>query len=160
MDRRHPALIDLSREGTSASTGRAAATPNLAIVIPAIDERENLELLIPALWDVLNSVGVTAEIILVDGGSTDGTEQAAQSRGARVVRQAERGYGGALLAGFAATGAPFIVTMDADLSHRPSFIAEMWKNRLNAHVLIGSRYIPGGEAEMTLSRRLLSKILE
>ena len=121
--------------------------------------RENLELLLPALWDVLSSNGVTAEIILVDGGSQDGTPEAAESRGARVVRQTERGYGGALLAGFAATTAPFIVTMDADLSHRPSFIAEMWKNRFKAHVLIGSRYVAGGEAEMTLSRRILSKIL-
>ena len=138
---------------------QVALSPDLAIVIPAIDERENLELLIPALWDVLNSIGVKAEIILVDGGSQDGTEQAAESRGARVVRQTERGYGGALLAGFAATSAPFIVTMDADLSHRPSFVTEMWKNRLNAHVLIGSRYVTGGEAEMTLSRRILSKIL-
>lgn len=138
---------------------RIAPSPDLAIVIPAIDERENLELLIPALWDVLSSNRVCAEIILVDGGSQDGTAHAAESRGARVVRQTERGYGGALLAGFAATRAPFIVTMDADLSHRPWFIVEMWKNRLNAHVLIGSRYVEGGEAEMTLSRRLLSKIL-
>lgn len=152
-------MIDLSPEATNQPSGRAATTPDLAIVIPAINERENLELLIPALWDVLSSVGVSSEIILVDGGSTDGTQDAAHSRGARVVQQTERGYGGALLAGFAATAAPFIVTMDADLSHRPSFIVEMWKNRLNAHVLIGSRYVSGGEAEMSLSRRLLSKIL-
>lgn len=138
---------------------RPATNPELAIIIPAIDEQENLELLIPALWDVLGSIGVNAEIILVDGGSRDGTAHAAESRGARVVRQRERGYGGALLAGFASTPAPFIVTMDADLSHRPSFIAEMWNNRLNAHVLIGSRYIVGSEAQMTFSRRLLSKIL-
>lgn len=152
-------MVDVTPEASNQTAQVAAASPDLAIVIPAIDERENLELLIPALWDVLSSIGITAEIILVDGGSTDGTEQAAESRGARVVRQTERGYGGALLAGFAATRAPYIVTMDADLSHRPSFIAEMWKNRMNAHVLIGSRYVAGGEAEMTLSRRILSKIL-
>jgi dolichol-phosphate mannosyltransferase len=139
--------------------GPATSHPDLAIVIPAIDERENVELLIPALWDVMGSIGVKAEIILVDGGSKDGTEQAAESRGARVVPQDERGYGGALLAGFGAARAPFIVTMDADLSHRPSFIAQMWKNRANAHVIIGSRYVSGGEAEMNLARRVLSKIL-
>lgn len=152
-------LVDVTPEASNQTAQNSATYPDLAVVIPAIDERENLELLIPALWDVLSSNGVSAEIILVDGGSTDGTEHAAESRGARVVRQTERGYGGALLAGFAATRAPFIVTMDADLSHRPSFIVEMWKNRLSAHVLIGSRYVPGGEAEMTLSRRILSKIL-
>ena len=152
-------MIDLPAETLNHPAGRATSIPDLAIIIPAIDERENLELLIPTLWDVLKSVGVSAEIILVDGGSKDGTEQAAESRGARLVHQTERGYGGALLAGFAATRAPFIVTMDADLSHRPSFIVEMWKNRSNAHVLIASRYVPGGEAEMTLSRRILSKAL-
>lgn len=152
-------MIDLPVETLNQPTGRATSSPDLAIVIPAIDERENLELLIPALWDVLKSVGVSAEISLVDGRSKDGTGLAAENRGARVVRQTERGYGGALLAGFAATRAAFIVTMDADLSHRPSFIVEMWKNRSNAHVLIGSRYVPGGEAEMTLSRRILSKAL-
>src|SRR5271169_2454860 len=117
--------------------------PALTIVIPAVDERENLELLLPALWEVINSIGVLAEIIIVDGGSTDGTERAVTSRGARLVRQTERGYGGALLAGFAAARAPFVLTMDADLSHRPSFIAEMWRSRSNADIVIASRYVPG-----------------
>jgi len=150
-------------DGPAADCGNQAsprpAGLDLAIVIPAIDERENLELLIPGLWDVLGSIGVKAEIVVVDGGSSDGTERAAESRGARVVRQTEPGYGAALLTGFAATTAPYIVTMDADLSHRPSFIAEMWRSRDKAHVLIGSRYVPGGKAEMSALRRALSKIL-
>jgi dolichol-phosphate mannosyltransferase len=133
--------------------------PSLTVVIPAIDERENLELLIPALWELLGSIGVNAEIILVDGGSQDGTPEVAESRGVRVIKQTERGYGGALLAGFAAARAPFVLTMDADLSHRPSFIAELWRSRSKAHVLIASRYVPGGAADMPLFRRLLSKIL-
>src|SRR5271169_5431980 len=87
--------------------------PELTIVIPAIDEQENLELLLPALWDVLKSMGIQAEIVVVDGGSTDGTEGAALGRGARVVRQTEQGYGGALLAGFAAARSHFVLTMDA-----------------------------------------------
>lgn len=133
--------------------------PELAIVIPAIDERENLELLIPAIWDVVSTLGIHVEIIVVDGGSKDGTVEAAESRAARVIRQKERGYGGALLAGFEATRAPYVITMDADLSHRPSFLTEMWNSRTSAHVLIASRYVPSGRAEMTAFRRLLSKIL-
>jgi SAM-dependent methyltransferase len=124
-----------------------------------VNERENLELLLPSLWEVLGSLAVPAEVIVVDGGSHDGTREAAETRGARVLRQIEPGYGGALLAGFAAARAPYVLTMDADLSHRPSFIAEMWRARFDAHVLIASRYVPGGKAEMSAFRRFLSKLL-
>ncbi len=134
-------------------------TPDLTIVIPAVNERENLELLIPGLWDVITTIGITAELIVVDGGAQDGTPEAALRRGARVLQQTEPGYGGALLAGFAAAQGPFVLTMDPDLSHRPSFIAEMWRARSQAHVLIASRFVPGGKAEMSVSRRFLSKIL-
>jgi dolichol-phosphate mannosyltransferase len=139
--------------------GTIDPVPALSIVILAINERENLELLLPALWDVLGSIGISAEVIVVDGGSDDGTREAAEGRGARVLRQTEPGYGGALLAGFAEARAPYVLTMDADLSHRPSFIAEMWRSRSQAHVLIASRYVEGGRAEMSAFRRLLSKIL-
>ena len=149
-----PALTSNPTEALS-----AAKNPDLSIVILASNDRENLELLLPSLWDVLKSIGVNAEVIVIDGGSTDGTREAAEARGARVLPQKEPGYGGALLTGFAAAQAPYILTMDADLSHRPSFIAEMWKAREKAHVLIASRYVPGGKAEMTRFRRLLSKIL-
>lgn len=137
----------------------ASLPPQLAIVIPAWNERDNLELLIPALKDMVAELGLTAEIVVADGGSHDGTREVAERKGARVVLQQERGYGGALLAGFAATTAPYIVTMDADLSHRPVFLQEFWKRRDQAEVLIASRYIPNGRADMGLFRRLLSHIL-
>jgi dolichol-phosphate mannosyltransferase len=137
----------------------ATGAPELAVVIPALNERENLELLLPALREVIAGLGVAAEIIVVDGGSRDGTRDAAERRGARVVLQEERGYGGALLAGFAATTAPYLVTMDADLSHRPLFLEEFWRRRAEAEVLIASRYVPGGRADMGRFRRVLSQIL-
>jgi dolichol-phosphate mannosyltransferase len=133
--------------------------PELAVVIPAWNERENLELLLPALREVLEDLGVVAEIVVADGGSADGTPETAMRRGARVVVQTERGYGGGLLAGFAATTAPWILTMDADLSHRPVFVQELWKRRDEADVLIASRYVAGGRADMEASRRMLSHLL-
>ncbi len=133
--------------------------PDLAVVIPAWNEQENLELLLPALREMVASLGLTAEIVVVDGGSRDCTYKAAERRGARVVRQQERGYGGALLAGFAATTAPYIVTMDADLSHRPVFLEDFWKRRDEAEVLIASRYVAGGQADMGWSRQVLSHLL-
>ena len=134
-------------------------TPQIAVVIPALNERENLALLLPALREVLEDLGVSSEIVVADGGSTDGSREVAARRGARVVVQTERGYGGGLLAGFAATTAPWILTMDADLSHRPVFVQELWKRRYEADVLIASRYVPGGRADMDATRRLLSHVL-
>ena len=133
--------------------------PDVAVLIPALNERENLELLLPALQAVIAGLGLMADIVVVDGGSHDGTREAAVRWGARVVPQQERGYGGALLAGFAAATAPYIVTMDADLSHRPSFLEDLWKRRHEAEVLIASRYVAGGQADMGRLRRLLSHIL-
>src|SRR5947207_12820243 len=133
--------------------------PELAVVIPAWNERENVAVLLPLLRDVLEDLGVSAEIVVADGGSADGTREAAVRGGARVVSQTERGYGGGLLAGFAATTAPCILTMDADLSHRPVFVQELWKRRHEAEVLIASRYVPGGRADMGVLRRLLSHVL-
>ncbi len=133
--------------------------PELAVVIPTLNERENLELLLPALRETLLGLGVPHEIVVADGGSRDGTREAAERRGVRVVLQQERGYGGALLAGFASTTAPYIVTMDADLSHRPVFLEEFWKHREEGEVLIASRYVPGGRADMGWFRRVLSRIL-
>ncbi len=133
--------------------------PDIAAVIPALNERENLELLLPSLWAVTKRLGVMAEIIVVDGGSADGTQLAAEQLGARVVTQQERGYGGALLAGFAAVRAPFVVTMDADLSHQPVFLEDFWRLRGDAELLIASRYVAGGSAEMGVVRRFLSLVL-
>jgi len=76
-----------------------------------------------------------------------------------IVNQQERGYGGALLAGFAAAQAPYIITMDADLSHPPEFLKDFWKLRDEADLLIASRYVAGGQADMGAGRRILSHIL-
>ena len=133
--------------------------PDLSVVIPALNERDNLERLLPAIFEVTSDCGLRAEVIVADGPSHDGTSQVAAELGARVVRQKERGYGGALLAGFAAAGAPYILTMDADLSHPAAFIKDMWDRRGEAELLIASRYVPGGGATVGTMRRILSIIL-
>jgi dolichol-phosphate mannosyltransferase len=131
----------------------------LAVIIPALNERENIENLVPAVQEVASGLGIRTEIIVVDGGSRDGTAEAAARLGARALPQQERGYGGALLAGFASAAAPYVITMDADLSHPPTFIADLWASKDQAELIIASRYVPGGKAVMSHSRRVLSLIL-
>jgi dolichol-phosphate mannosyltransferase len=134
-------------------------TPAISIVIPALNERENLEKLLPLLRETCAGLNLQSEVIVVDGGSHDGTREVAESLGARVLKQTQRGYGGALMAGFAAAAGTYMVTMDADMSHRPSFLNEFWKSRDRADMLIASRYVPGGSADVSWFRGLLSRIL-
>jgi dolichol-phosphate mannosyltransferase len=133
--------------------------PDLTIVIPALNEQENLRLLLPQIHEVLNELAIRSEVLVVDGGSHDQTQQVASAAGARVVEQSERGYGGALIAGFAAAKAPHVATMDADLSHPPVFLKDFWQQRHEADLLVASRYVQGGRAEMGRGRRVLSYIL-
>jgi dolichol-phosphate mannosyltransferase len=135
------------------------AKPDLTIIIPALNEQENLKLLLPQIDDVLNDLDIRSEIIVVDGGSHDETQQVASAGGARIVEQSERGYGGALIAGFAAAKAPFVATMDADLSHPPVFLKDFWQQRDEADLLVASRYVKGGRADMGAGRRVLSYVL-
>jgi glycosyltransferase involved in cell wall biosynthesis len=132
---------------------------DITVIIPSLNEQENLRLLLPSLSYVLNELDLNAEVVVVDGGSKDESKVVAEQAGAQVVPQQERGYGGALLAGFAAARAPYVVTMDADLSHHPDFLREFWRQRADAELLIASRYVPGGSADMGAGRRILSQVL-
>ena len=134
-------------------------SPDIAVVIPVLNEQENLELLLPSLRQVIDELGLAAEILVVDGGSTDGSQRVAEQQGAQVIPQQERGFGGALLAGFAASTAPFVITMDADLSHQPLFLKDLWRERGEAELVIASRYVEGGKADMGPVRHLSSYVL-
>ncbi len=131
----------------------------LSIVIPALNEEKNVEKIIPAIHERITYSVNGSEIIIVDGGSTDKTCEVARSLGARVLSQKERGYGGALIAGFGAANGEYILTMDADLSHSPVFFHNMYRQMQHSEVVIASRYVKGGRATMPRFRKLLSLIL-
>ena len=131
----------------------------VSVIIPALNEGANLALLLPSLRDVLDRMKIGYEILIVTTQTDGETLQAASSNGAKVIEQEERGYGGALLKGFATARAGYILTMDADLSHRPTFIPDLWACRKDAEVIIASRYVEGGSAQMPKSRYILSRVL-
>lgn len=104
---------------------RRPAHPQLSVVIPLFNEEATLDELYRRLTAVLAGIGLTAEIVLVDDGSTDGTYFSACALGAgdaslRVVKLA-RNYGqtAALAAGFDEARGDIIVAMDGDLQHAP-----------------------------------------
>ncbi len=88
----------------------------VAVVIPTLNE-------VDCIGDLVAAVKLqpVAEIIVVDNDSTDGTADAAQRAGARVIREPRRGYGNACAAGVAAARASdVIVFIDGDFSFLPS----------------------------------------
>ncbi|MFN2468690.1 MAG: glycosyltransferase family 2 protein, partial [Gaiellaceae bacterium] len=89
--------------------------PRVAAVIPALNEIEALPNVLRELPD-----GVVDEVVVVDGGSRDGTPEAARSAGARVAVESRRGYGRACAAGAAAADADVLVFLDGDGSDDPA----------------------------------------
>lgn len=133
--------------------------PDLTIAIPTLNERENVEHLVPALWHELGALGLRGEILVLDGASRDGTREAAERLGARAVLVATGGYGEATRVGLREARGEYVVTMDADLSHEPEVVGRLWAARDPLAIGIASRYVPGGSAAMSRLRLVLSRVL-
>src|SRR5271163_3595487 len=99
---------------------------DLSVILPVMNEGENLRVLLPRMRALLDRERLACEIIVVDGGSTDGTPAIAERLGARPVRERRRGYAGALETGFAEARGKYLLTLDADMSHDPGFVLKMW----------------------------------
>src|SRR6266571_4954861 len=131
----------------------------LSLVLPALNEGENLDRVLPELKKALVALGPTYEIIVVDGGSRDGTQEIVRKHGARLVSQKLPGFGGAYRAGFEQARGEYVITLDADGSHDPKFLKDLWGARRDGDVVIASRYVQGGAADMPGTRRVMSRIL-
>lgn len=130
----------------------------ISIVIPIWGEH-NLTRLIPSVQATLQALSLEHEIIVASRPGARRARAAAESLGAAPVTATGSGYGEILRAGLAAATGGYVVTMDADFSHRPGYVRTMWHNRHRAEVLIGSRYVRRAYAEMPPARRILSRLL-
>jgi dolichol-phosphate mannosyltransferase len=131
----------------------------LSLLLPALNEAENLDRVLPELKKALAALGPTNEIIVVDGGSKDGTQEIVRKHGVRLVTQKLPGFGGAYRAGFEHARGEYVLTLDADGSHDPAFLKDLWAARDEGDIVIASRYVEGGAAEMPAWRLALSRIL-
>lgn len=132
---------------------------DMTLMILARNEEENLRHTLSEARRVLDDLGIRYEVLVVDGGSRDGTREVAASLGARVHPQTRPGYGNAFREGLEQVRGAYLLTLDADLSHDPNYIQVLWQRRHTAELLVGSRYVAGGEALMPLSRQFLSRVL-
>ncbi|MGH2902891.1 MAG: glycosyltransferase family 2 protein, partial [Solirubrobacteraceae bacterium] len=111
------------------STDAERAAPLVSVVIPCLNEAENIEVCVTAALGALREGAIEGEVLVVDNASEDDSAALAAAAGARVISEPRRGYGSAYLAGFAAAKGKYIVMADADLTYDfneiPRFVSEL-----------------------------------
>jgi glycosyltransferase involved in cell wall biosynthesis len=116
----------------------------LTILLPCLNEAETIETCIDKAMSYLAGSGVSGEVLVADNGSTDGSQQLAAARGARLVQVRDRGYGSALRNGILAARGRYVVMGDADdsydLSNLGPFVARL---REGYDVIMGNRFRGG-----------------
>lgn len=135
------------------------------VVIPTYNERENIGPLIEAI--VLLHIPELS-ILVVDDSSPDGTGKIVEEYAKKnnqvslLTREKKEGLGRAYIAGFREAikqGAETIIQMDADFSHDPNDIPRFVYKIQNYDLVIGSRYMQGGQvSDWATNRRLLSQL--
>lgn len=136
-----------------------SSATTLALVVPCLNEADNLKTLLPLLKSVAESLDTETALYVIDGGSKDGTPEVAAEQDVSVIQQRGKGYGGAIRTAFEDIDAKYILTLDADFSHPPAFIHYLWAMRDQAEIVIASRYAPQGFGAMPFTRTLLSGLL-
>lgn len=136
---------------------------NSVVIIPTYNESKNIEKLVKKILELKENLS----IIIVDDNSPDGTgkiadELAHEYSEVKVIhRQTKLGLGTAYITGFKqALNNNFdcILTMDADFSHHPRYIPHLIKGTQSHDIMIGSRYVKGGETvNWSIYRKIISR---
>lgn len=127
--------------------------PELSVIVPTFNERDNVTVLYRRLEATL--VNVAWEVVFVDDNSPDGTWDvvrtlAQQDSRVRCVRRiGRRGLSGACIEGILASSAPYVAVIDADLQHDETQLPKMLLLLASdqAELVVGSRYIEGYKSE-------------
>ena len=138
----------------------------VTIIVPTLNEAENIDLLLTRIFDVRRSSKLDFDVLFVDSASTDGTcERVLDWQKREPVRLLRHdvnvGLAGAVIAGARYTDSAYVLVMDADLSHPPEIIPQLLQPLLDGthDMVIGSRYVKGGSLpDWPFLRRLCSRI--
>jgi dolichol-phosphate mannosyltransferase len=137
----------------------------ISIILPTYNEVDNIRIIIPKIFGILDKENIKGEVIVVDDNSPDGTASLAEEFSKRYpvkvfVRKADRGLSKSVLKGFDLADGDICLVMDADLSHPVEKIPEMVLPILQneCDMVVGSRNVPGGGCEeWPISRRVISR---
>lgn len=125
----------------------ASAPPpglEVTVLMPCLNEAETLASCIRKARACIERLGLSAEVLIADNGSTDGSQRIAGQEGARVVAVPVRGYGAALYHGCLEAKGRYIIMGDADASYDFSRLdAFVEKLREGADLVMGNRFLGG-----------------
>ncbi|HKT79805.1 MAG TPA: glycosyltransferase family 2 protein [Vicinamibacterales bacterium] len=121
-------------------------TLELTVLMPCLNEAETLRQCVLKARSCIERIGIAAEVLVADNGSTDGSQRIAIEAGARVVPVSERGYGAALYHGVQAARGRFIIMGDADDSYDFSSLDRFVEKLRDGYDLVMGDRFGGGIA--------------
>jgi dolichol-phosphate mannosyltransferase len=136
------------------------------VCLPTYNERENLEPMVRALAEQLDTT--RDRVLVIDDNSPDGTGAAADALAAELPwmevlhRPSKEGLGPAYIAGFRraiASGAELVIEVDCDFSHDPADVPRLIAScEAGADLTLGSRWVDGGSTvNWGVGRKLISR---
>lgn len=150
-------------DATPEAAGRATDPVELSVIFPAFNEAPNIRRFATEVVPVLNALGRSYEIIVVDDGSSDDTASIARALPGpvRVVQHTRnQGLGQTLRTGFHEARGELIITMDADLTFAPELVAELLERYSvgDADVISGSPKLAGYGSDIPSYRVAISRL--
>ena len=117
--------------------------PSVTLFVPTLNEIDGMRRIMPQV-----ERGWCDQILVVDGGSTDGTQEFAHSQGYDVIVQKRRGIRHAYIEAFPSVRGDIVVTFSPDGNSMPALIPELARMVAAGHdMVIASRYAPGARSE-------------
>ncbi len=134
---------------------------DLTVVLPAYLEEENLRLLLPRIKEHCKQMTPNFQVLVVDTMTPkDGTPEVCRELGITYLnREGGNNYGDAVRTGISHSKGKKVIFMDADGSHPPNVLDELYQQKDNADIVIASRYVEGGYTENSRILVLMSLIV-
>ncbi len=113
----------------------------LSIIIPAYNEAKSIASVIRRTQDAVRDLGLEAELIVVEDGSTDDTREVLRGIGnVRVVEHPQNlGYGASLKTGIRTAGADWVAILDADGTYPENALGALWAQAADADMVVAAR---------------------
>ena len=133
----------------------------LSVIIPAYLEEENLRIILPRLSATLKEISDSCEVLVVDTvKAMDNTKKVCEENGVTCINRLNgNNYGDAIRTGIDCANGTYTIFMDADGSHAPEFIKNLYENKENQDVVIASRYVEGGNTDNSKLLILMSRVV-